>query len=102
MIEHRADGHPVVNIPKAAYFAKLHCKLSKLGRFPKWVVIHPQNREYPGLWVARMHVALPEPKPTRFVMTSGTIGGLRAVLPDGLTWMNRHEDDAPEIIEVWL
>ena len=49
-----------------------------------------------------MHVTLPEPKPTRFVMTHDTLDELRDMLPVGLTAMSRHPADLPEIEEVWL
>jgi len=97
---HRADGHPVVIVPSSDYFARLHVRLQQ--RLPMWVVYRPVTREYPGKWVARMHVTLPEPKVTRFVMTHDTLPELRAMLPEGLTQMNRHPADVPEIEEVWL
>jgi hypothetical protein len=96
----RADGHPVVIIPSTSYFARLHARLHR--RLPMWVVYRPMTREYPGLWVTRMYVSLPAPKVTRFVMTHGTLPELRAMLPAGLTRLNRHPDDVPEIEEVWL
>lgn len=96
----RADGHPVVILPKGDYFARLHYRLRM--RLPMWVIYRPTTREYPGYWVARMHVALPDPKPTRFVMTHDTLEDLRKMLPGGLVRMKRWYHDAPEIEEVWL
>lgn len=69
---------------------------------PMWVVYNPTTREYPGVWVARMHISLPGPRPTRFVMTHDDLDGLRALLPPWLTRLARTANDAPEIVEVWL
>lgn len=89
-----------VRVPSADYMARLHWRLR--ARLPMWVVYRPGTREYPRHWIARMHVALPETRPTRFVMTHDTLAELRELLPDGLTWMMRNPADAPEIEEVWL
>jgi hypothetical protein len=96
----RADGHPVVLVEDKHRFTRIHERLKR--RLPMWVIYTPHTREYPGRWVARMHVTLPEPKPTRFVITHDTLPDLRAMLPPGLTRMPRDPDDVPEIKEVWL
>lgn len=96
----RADGHPVFLVPSTGYFSKLHYRLRE--RLPIWTVYRPGTREYPDSWVARMHVALPEPKVTRFVITHDTLDELRSILPPGLTKLNRSPQDAPEIVETWL
>ena len=82
------------------YFAKLHYRLR--DRLPMWVVYRPITREYPGLWVTRMHVCLPTPRPSRFVMTHDSLAELRALLPPALTWLPRDPNDVPEIEEMWL
>lgn len=64
--------------------------------------ICPITREYPGLWVARMHLTLPKSRPTRCVMTHNTLDALRDLLPPGLTNIGRQPADVPEIEEVWL
>ena len=96
----RADGHPVVLVPNGEYFARLHYRLRH--RLPMWVISRPGTREYPYHWSARMHVALPDPRPSRFVMTHDTRQGLRDMLPPNLTFMRRSNDDAPKIEEIWL
>jgi hypothetical protein len=96
----RADGHPVVIVRRPAYFARLHYRLR--ARLPLWVVYRPTTREYPGMWVARMHVTRPATKPTRFVMAHDTLEGLRSVLPPGLVNFGRDPRDAPEIVEAWM
>ena len=96
----RADGYPVIHVPQASYFARLHQRLYR--RLPMWVVYRPVTREYPGRWVARMHVTLPEQKPSRFVLTHDTLKELRLLLPPDLVMQPRHPADVPEIEEVWL
>lgn len=96
----RADGHPVLLVPVGNYFARLHWRLRE--RLPMWVIYRPVTREYPGVWVSRMHATFPDPKPTRFVMTHDTLAGLREMLPPGLSRISRSAEDLPEIEEVWL
>lgn len=91
---------PVRIIADAEYFHRLTHRLQP--RLPMWVVFDPTTRDYPGRWVARMHVTLPEPKPTRFVITHDSLEGLRGLLPPWLTRLERATDDAPEIVEAWL
>lgn len=79
---------------------KLHDKLR--ARLPMWAIYNQTTREYPGLWVARMHVILPESKPTRFVMTHDSLEEIRGILPPGLTRLARNSLDVPEIVETWI
>lgn len=96
-----AAGIPVILVPDGGhYFTKLTYRLRE--RLPMWVIYKPTTLEYPGHWVARMHVALPEPKPTRFVITHDTLDELRTILPAGLANIGRNVEDVPEIEEVWL
>jgi hypothetical protein len=67
-----------------------------------WVIYRPCTREFPGLWVTRMHVAAPVGKPTRFVMTHDSLPELRSILPPGLHCFPRDPSDAPEVQETWL
>lgn len=67
-----------------------------------WVVYRPVTAEYPGIWVARMHVTLPASRPSRFVITHNTLPQLRELLPPGLVHLSRQPEDLPEIEEVWL
>ena len=67
-----------IPIADPGYFARLHWRLRE--RLPVWVVYRPITREYPGAWVARMHVVLPELRPTRFVVTHDTLKELRTRL----------------------
>lgn len=95
----RADGHPVVTVTRA-YLSKLHYRLR--ARLPMWVVYDQTTREYPGMWVSRMHITLPEPRPTRFVMSHDSLEELRALLPPGLSRLSRDKSDPPEVVEIWL
>jgi hypothetical protein len=89
-----------IRVPAAAYMARLHWRLR--ARLPMWVVYRPMTREYPGKWVTRMHVTLPEPKPTRFVISHDTLAELRTLIPQGLVRMDRDPLDLPEIEELWV
>lgn len=82
------------------FLHRLHWRLRE--RLPMWVVYRPITREYPGVWVARMHVTRPETKPTRFVMTHDTLCQLRTLLPPGTVNLGRQLGDVPEIEEVWV
>ena len=94
----RADGHPALLTP-AGYHARFHHRVRE--RLPIWVIYRPITREYPGRWVARLHVTLPTSRPTRMVMTHDTLAELRCLLPEGLIRVERHPNDVPEIEEVW-
>jgi hypothetical protein len=96
----RPDGYPVMTVPSAGYFTKLTARLQP--RLPMWVIYRPPTREWGESWVARMHVAFPQPRPTRFVMTHDSLEELRAMLPPFLTRLTRNLADPPEIVEVWL
>ena len=94
------NAHPIVRASEALLH-RLHTRLTLRGRLPMWVVYDTTTREYPGLYVARMHVSLPAAKPTRFAMVAVSVAELRRMLPPGLFLWSRHPNDAPEIIEVW-
>lgn len=96
----RTDGHPVILAPKPDYFTRLHYRLR--DRLPMWVVYNTTTREYPGKWVARMHLSFPKAGPTRFVIVGDTLEDVRYALPDGVVCIGRKKGDAQEIVEVWL
>ena len=96
----RADGHPVVVLPDAGRFARLHERLKE--RVPLWVVYRPITRQYPGKWCARMHVCLPFHRSTRFVVLHDTLAELVDLLPPGLERLDRNAADPPEIEETWI
>lgn len=80
--------------------ARLHDRLR--DRLPLWVVYRPVTREYPGKWVARMHLVRPCARATRFVLAHDTLEELRTMLPPGLFNLGRDIDDVAEIEEVWI
>lgn len=96
---HTADGHPVFLV-KPGYFTRLHWRLR--DRLPMWVVYDTTTREYPGKWVARMHISLPEPRVSRFVIVHDSLEELRDALPEWLVCIGRKPGDVLEIVEVWL
>jgi hypothetical protein len=89
-----------VAIPDVRHFWRLHDRLR--NRLPVWTIYRPITREYPGFWVARMHIVLPTMKPTRFVITHDTLEELRTLLPPGLVRAAADPRDVPEIEETWL
>lgn len=102
MLSARSDGYPVIQVKSAGYMTKLHQRLAARGRVPMLVVYRPITREYPGRWCARMFVAAPGEKPTRFTITHDSLSELRSILPPGLFWIPRAPSDAPEIEETWI
>jgi hypothetical protein len=88
-----------VKIPQGRLW-RIHQKCQHL--LPLWTVYSPHTLEYPGVWVARMHLVLPRPRPTRFVFSHDTLEELRELLPPGLTRLDRDPGDPPQIVEVWL
>jgi hypothetical protein len=67
-----------------------------------WVVFRPTTTDFPGYWGARMRLTIPRDEPTRLVILSDTLEGVRAALPHGLVRLLRDEADDPVIEEVWL
>lgn len=94
-----ADIPPPVRVSRILLY-RLHFRLQE--HLPMWVVYRPGTREYPGVWAARMHLTLPEHRPTRYVFTHDTLAELRTILPPGLTNIGREPGDEPAIEEVWL
>lgn len=50
----------------------------------------------------RLHLSLPRPQATLIVVVADTLEQVRDMLPPGLTMLDRHPTDSPEIHEVWL
>lgn len=83
-----------------AFASRFHWRLR--DRLPIWVIYRPFSQDYRPRWVARMHISLPNPHVTRFVMLHDTLEGLRTNLPFELTFMPRSPDDGILVEEVWL
>lgn len=63
-----------------------------------WTVYeHP--RDLPDWFVARLWIS---DQPTTTVIKAKTLDELRALLPQGMSMMPRHELDDPCIVETWL
>jgi hypothetical protein len=77
-----------------------HFRLQSM--LPMWVVYSQNTLDYPGIFVARMHLTLPEAKPTEFVMTHPSLNALRSILPPGMVKLDRSPEDDATIIEVWI
>lgn len=68
----------------------------------QWV-IYKSPSDFPGLYVARLWtIDGGGVRMTQTIKTSGTLTGIRAMLPPGLYRLERFEDDDPCIVEVWL
>jgi hypothetical protein len=67
-----------------------------------WTIYdHPSD--FPDCFIARMSlVSVDGLVPTREIITAATLEELRSQLPGGLYRLNRHPDDDPVIVEVWL
>jgi hypothetical protein len=72
------------------------------GILSMWVVYkHPADM--PAHYVARRHdVNSGRSTPTAYTCAAATLDGVREMLPEGLTRLDRFEDDEPHIVEVWL
>lgn len=69
---------------------------------PMWTVYRPTTSDYPGFWIARLHLALPTPRPSRFVILEEGLESLRLMMPPGFSRLARSPGDDAVIEEVWL
>jgi hypothetical protein len=69
---------------------------------PHWVVMGPGTGDQPGVYLARLWAALPEPRHTGTLLRAATLDQLRELLPAGLTCLLRQPADDPNIIETWI
>lgn len=69
---------------------------------PMWVIYRPTTKDYPGQWVARMHLTLPEPSTTHHIIFGDSLESVQAQIPPGLINIGRMPEDDPVIEEVWL
>jgi hypothetical protein len=67
-----------------------------------WTVYdHP--RDYPDSYVARLTlVGAGVTQPSNVMFTADTLEELRSLLPPGMTYFPRDEQDDPVILEVWI
>lgn len=69
---------------------------------PMWTIYRPTTKDYPGMWVGRMFLTLPESSATDLLITGSTLEEVRQQLPPGLVNLGRDDEDDPVIEEVWL
>lgn len=84
------------------YAAQLHYSALSLGQLLIWTIYdHPSD--FPEWFVARPHVIRPKTSgPIPMHLIAKDLDLLRAMLPDGLTRLERQVADDPTIIEVWV
>lgn len=95
----RPPDRKLVKIPRERLH-RLHHKLQH--RLPLWCVFRPGTDEYPDHWVARLHLTIPDPRPTRFVIAGDTLTQVRDALPVGMICIGRCPEDPVGMVEVWL
>ena len=61
-----------------------------------WIVVRDQPQ--PGTFTARLMATAP----TSYVLVGITLEGLRAQLPQGLTYSERQPADPPDLVEIWF
>lgn len=67
-----------------------------------WVA-YQSPKDFPGVFVARRQVAMSgRVLVTDDVLTAGTLRELAHLVPVGLVWLARSEDDDPTILGCWL
>jgi hypothetical protein len=71
-------------------------------RLPMWIIYNTTTKDFPGKWVARMHLTLPKHEYTSIVTTAATLDDIRALLPPGLHCIGRDPSDDAVIEEVWI
>lgn len=69
---------------------------------PQWVVLGPGTSDHPGMYLARLWLVRPNPRPTAYLLRAASLDEVRRLLPPGLTCLPRFADDEPNILEVWF
>lgn len=87
-------------MPSVDELARRHAELHE--RLPMWTIYDQYTLDYPGKWVLRMHLSIPKPEVTDLIVLGDTLEEVRAALPPGLTRLDRHPMDVPQIREIWL
>lgn len=95
----KTTGQSKVLRPKQ-HHVEMHYKLRE--NLPIWAICRPTTKDFPGQWTDRMHLSLPEPKPTDLLIVGETLEEVRQQLPPGLAKITRQVDDDPVIEESWI
>jgi hypothetical protein len=84
------------------YAQMVHLSAVSLGQLLIWTIYdHPSD--YPDWFVARPTIIRPKTSgPMPMHLMAKDLETLRAMLPDGLTRLNRQPSDDACIIEVWV
>jgi hypothetical protein len=84
------------------YAQMVQISAGSLGQLLIWTIYdHPAD--YPDWFVARPHIIRPKTSgPLPMHLMAKDLETLRAMLPDGLTRLNRQDGDDPTIVEVWV
>jgi hypothetical protein len=84
------------------YAQMVHLSAATLGQLLIWKIYdHPAD--FPDWYVARPHIIRPKTGgPMPMHLMAKDLDQLRALLPEGLTRLNRAADDDPSIVEVWV
>lgn len=64
---------------------------------PMLVICRPTKADYPGLWIARLHITLPAHAATPYVMLAESQPALWDMVPEGLAFLARAQSDDPVI-----
>jgi hypothetical protein len=90
-----------MNVRKEAN--KSHTAAIAADLLPMWVVLGPGTTDYPGQYLARMWVVNHEGSDsTSCLIIANTLEEVLAMLPPGLTKLERSFSDDPNILEVWI
>lgn len=73
--------------------------LSTQQHLPMLVVYRPVTSDQ---WLARLWYTDGKAAATSFIMTAGSLDGLRDMMPETMVMLARSENDDPTIEEVWL
>jgi len=98
----RRVGGQELSEPKSEYPFNLEGYFALQHRLPMWTIYRPITKDYPGKWLARLFLTMPEEKPTRLLIVGDSLEEVRRKLPPGLAKLSRDENDDPVIEEVWL
>lgn len=72
------------------------------NRLPMVTIYRPTIKDYPGKWVARLHITLPKNETTRHYMTADSLEAIRNCVPAWMHVIGREPEDDPVIEETWL
>ena len=69
---------------------------------PMWTIFNKQNRHFPGLFVCRLFLTLPQSMETEILVRAVDLKEIRDLFCVDLICLPRHTEDEPDIIETWI